>query len=262
MLLYLILSSCISFGAIYPLLCWTHYGVPVMTSFQRFNFCLALFSVSVALPCFVIIEGLSISTGLTFVWLIVLLCLTAAYWNRESIHEWIVSIPSIFGILLLVRLAPNLAPDGAAPRLAFWTIFVLGGMIPASAVYSTIFGHWFLETKGRVPVLHLTNCVRLLAIVLGLRATWDAVALFTVQARVFGEPMPLWRYLAHLDGILLGAGILAGTILPLALVIMVHKTLKIRSTTSATGLLYSMVIAILLGDMSYRYYAIANGLIL
>ncbi|MDA0322045.1 MAG: hypothetical protein O2923_04930 [Verrucomicrobia bacterium] len=262
MVLYLILSSCISFGAIYPLLCWTHYGVPVMTSFQRFNFCVALFSISVALPCIVIIEGLSISAGLTFAWLVVLLGLTAAYWNRESIHEWIVSVPSIFGILLLFRLAPNLVPDGAPSPLAFWTMFVVGGLIPTSAVYATIFGHWFLETKGRVPVLYLTNCVWLLGVVLGLRAAWDIVALFTMEARIFGEPVPLWSYLAHLDGILLGAGILAGTILPLALVVMVHKTLKIRSTTSATGLLYSMVIAILIGDMSYRYYAIAHGLVL
>lgn len=262
MLFHLILSSCISFGTIYPLLCWTHYGVPVMTSFQRFNFCLTLFAVSVALPCFVMMEGLSVSTGLTFAWLIVLLVVCAVYWNRDAIHEWVVSIPSIFGAILFVRLAPDLAPAGLTPGISFWGMALVAGLIPSSALYSTAFGHWFLETKGRVPVNYLTNCVRLLWMALGFRAAWDAVALFTTQARIFGEPVPLWQYLAHVDGVLLGAGMLAGTILPLVLIVMVHKTLKIRSTTSATGLLYSMVIAILMGDILYRYYSIAHGLIL
>lgn len=262
MLLHLTLSSSLVFATIYPLLCWTHYRVPVMVSFQRFNFCLALFGVSVALPCFVVLEGLSVSAGLTLAWLIVLLLVAGYYWNREIIQEWIVSIPSLFGVLLLTRLSPELVPDGTSAGPLFWCMLVIAGLIPSSALYATAFGHWFLETKGRVPVHYLTNSVRLLWAALGIRAAWDLVAFFSVEGRIFGEPVPLWQYLMHVDGVLLGAAIFAGTLLPLILIVMVHKTLQIRSTTSATGLLYSMVIAILMGDILYRFYAIEHGLIL
>ena len=53
MLNSLIATSCISFATLYPLLCWTHYGVSVKCSFFRFNQCLALAAAAAALPCLV-----------------------------------------------------------------------------------------------------------------------------------------------------------------------------------------------------------------
>lgn len=259
MILKLIFSSSVIFGTIYPLMCWTHAGVPVMKSFHRFNAGLALFAASIALPCALVMGGAALMSGLAALWLVCTLVIACAYWNRDAIHEWVVSLPSILGATLFAVAAPAVFGDITPSMLV---ISVIAGIVVAAAVYSTTFGHWFLETKGRVPIQYLTSGVIVLWAALAARAAWDLTAMVVAQARLYGEPVPLWSFMLHLDGVLLGAAVLAGTLIPLVLVVFVHKTLRIRSTISATGLLYAMLIAILLGDLMYRHYLISHGLAL
>ena len=78
------------------------------------------------------------------------------------------------------------------------------------------------------------------------------IATFSVEYQ--GLPLPIWRFIGTLEGFLIGVGIFFGTLLPLALTVMVQRTLAAKSTQSATGLLYVVVIAAIIGDFSYRFY--------
>ena len=53
-----------------------------------------------------------------------------------------------------------------------------------------------------------------------------------------------------------------GTIFPLVALYFVDGTLKVKSTQSATGILYVILIAILIGDLTYKYYLIQYGIVL
>jgi hypothetical protein len=260
MLNSLIATSCISFATLYPLLCWTHYGVSVKRSFFQFNQCLALAAAAAALPCLVALEIPRSTLILSGAWLASLLVATCSYWNRDRIWEVLVSAPSVLGAVLFVRLVPDLMYNH--PTGATWILSVVGGLIAAAGVYCTTFGHWFLETKGNVPVQYLANCVRLLWIGLGLRTLWDVIQIIIGDAAIQGEPSSMWAFLVNIEGIFLLAAIVVGSLLPLVLMYFVHQTLKISATTSATGLLYGILTVILMGDLGYRYYLLVYGMAL
>jgi hypothetical protein len=57
----------------------------------------------------------------------------------------------------------------------------------------------------------------------------------------------------------IGQRILFGLILPLALSWMIWQTVKIRSTQSATGILYVAVVFILFGEFLSRYILVSIG---
>lgn len=260
MLNSLIASSCISFATLYPLLCWTHYGVAVHRNFFRFNQCLALAAAAIALPCLVALEIERSTLILGGAWLAALLTATCAYWNRDRIWEVLVSAPSVLGAVLFVRLVPDIMYNHPTP--ATWILSVVGGLIAATGVYCTVFGHWFLETKGNVPVQYLGNCVRMLWIALGGRTLWDVIQIFIRDAAIQGEPSSMWAFLIDIEGIFLLAAIGVGSLLPLVLMYFVHQTLRISATTSATGLLYGILTVILMGDLAYRYYLLVYGMAL
>jgi hypothetical protein len=57
-----------------------------------------------------------------------------------------------------------------------------------------------------------------------------------------------------MEGIFLLVAFFFGTLFPLVSIYFVWGTLKAKSTQSATGILYVLLSAILIGDIAYKYY--------
>jgi hypothetical protein len=146
------------------------------------------------------------------------------------------------------------------PVLAVATTLVGAGTL-SLALYTMILGHWYLNV-AKLPLAHLAAAVWVYAVVLMLRLVWNAVAMVTAQVDYQGLPLELWRFVVTLDGFLLGVAIFFGTLLPLVMTVLVQRTLAAKSTQAATGLLYVVVIAAIIGDFSYRFYQLRYGVLL
>ena len=255
MLVALVILSCASFACLYPLCLWMHPGVAITGTFVRFTLGLpslmAIIATALLLPW-----GDAFARSLSMIWLVALVLGMALYWNRERVNEVVMSIVCLPGVILFVHLLDLISPGGPAT----WIISLIAGAIAVLVVYDTALGHWFIETRGRVPVGHLMLGVKILWATLIFRLAWDLVQMFRLTAYSHGEPVSLFRYMLGLDGFFLLIGVLMGTLLPCILMWFVCQTLKMSSTTSATGVLYGTMLCVLMGDLVCRYYLVTEGL--
>ena len=258
MLVNLIALSSASFALFYPLFFWLHYGTPITKSFHRFGLCMSMILVAIVLPLTLIMKD-SFASSLALGWMLLLGVCVAIFWNREKVNEWIITIPSVVGAVLFWHLQQKLAVDLSAVE---WGITIIAGMIVALISYDTALGHWYLETKGQVPIEVLSVGVRLLAVLMVLRLVVGGIQMASAEVTLHGEPVSLLTFMMRLDGIMIWIGLGMGTLLPLILMIFVEGTLRIRSTTSATGILYSALVCALMGDLSCRYAMIAQGIVI
>ena len=267
MLTELSIDGFLTFGAVYPLCLWANYRARIATGFYRFNLGLAAFVLSLGVLALILDAGgvvggtLASSSVLragAVLWLVALLGVTWAGWRRERPPLLMVTAPSLLGLLIVAALVVSRTP--AAPAIAVATT-VLGGATLSLALYAMILGHWYLNV-AKLPLGHLATAVWAYSAFLALRLIWNAVALVAAQVDYQGLPLPLWQFVATLDGFLVGVALFFGTLLPLALAYLVQRTLVAKSTQSATGLLYVVVIAAIIGDFSYRFYQLRYGVLL
>jgi len=193
------------------------------------------------------IPGPDLILGL--VWVVFLLAVTGRYWKTGKIKEWVVSLPSGIGLVAYIQIQNQFFASNA------WMVVgaVLGGIVLSGAVFTTVFGHWYL-ISSKFPIVHLRQSTRVFFAVLFLRLVWDVAIIWQWQVPFEGEPIGLFIFFLKLDGIFLWVGLLFGILFPLGVLFMVWGTLKEGSTTSATGLLYVILISVLIGDLVFKFY--------
>ena len=89
---------------------------------------------------------------------------------------------------------------------------------------------------------------------LAVRVLWDVWGLWFQKIIHRGDVISYFEFLMRPDGYLLVIPLFFGTLLPAVLMYFVKETLKVKSTQSATGILYCVVTAVLMGDLTYRYF--------
>ena len=99
-------------------------------------------------------------------------------------------------------------------------------------------------------------------VVLGARILLDAWLLLTDRIPYFGIEIPLYSFMMTLEGFLLIVALLFGTICPLFTLFFVRGTLSLKATQSVTGILYGTLCSVLIGDLSYKYYALTFNCVL
>jgi hypothetical protein len=248
----------IAFGACYPLFFFTQYGQPVRGSFNRFQLGLScLVGAMGAIPLF-FMDAVPLPARLVaVVWLVWLLGVSGLYWRSETVNEWIVAFPSAAGLAALVWAQSELVtPDRVA-----WLSTVLGSLVLAGAFFAMILGHWYLNVRA-LSLRHISRATLALGGLLLLRMIWDVMVLTTDRVMFEGYYISLWRFMRHPEGVFLAVAVGLGTLAPLILIVFVMRTLKVRATESATGLLYVIVLLVLMGEFTCRYYLLAHGLTL
>jgi len=120
-------------------------------------------------------------------------------------------------------------------------------------------GHWYLNVPG-LDIKHLRKMTWFLAGALALRILLGVTSIATsVPLQSAGEISP-WRVAGIREAFFFWQRVGIGLLAPAVLAILVDRTVRIRSTQSATGLLYVMVFFVLIGEMISRFLYVARGI--
>jgi len=120
-----------------------------------------------------------------------------------------------------------------------------------------ILGHYYLVVLD-LPISALRRVTVLLVLGLVLRAVVVAVVLAQGTAGI-EEARRVAIGLWSPDGIFVWMRILFGLAGPLSLVWFIWKTVEIRSTQSATGILYVQLFLVMSGELLAKYLRVAAG---
>jgi hypothetical protein len=167
-------------------------------------------------------------------------------------------------LLLLSALAGSaaLVGDGLLHRAAqtpvWWETLLLPLFFLASALFlgsvcfTMILGHWYLVS----PALSISPLRRATLLILASLAA--KLLLFGIAIYLYGtvaDPARQMTVRAFLGagGFFLWARVLFGLVAPAILSLMIWSTVKIRSTQSATGLLYVATVLVLIGELFSKF---------
>ena len=271
MLTELSLSGFLAFATAYPLCFLANAGSAIDRGFYRFNLGVACFVLSLGLLAMLFAgprSGVrdvpwlpdSAPPVLAGVWLVGLLAVTWSQWERPRPNLLMIALPSLMGAVVTGAAAVTRTPPVAAP-VAAAALTLLGGLTLGMALYCMVLGHWYLNVE-RLPIAILARAVGAYTVLLAVRLTWDAVALAGQSIPYQGYPLPLHAFVATLDGFLIVVAVFFGALFPLLANVLVQRTLRAKSTQAATGILYVVVVAAIIGDFSYRFFLLRYGVVL
>ncbi len=257
MLFKITILSCLIFSALYPLVFWISYRDPLKNNFHRFH---------LGVSCFV--AGLSViflwntaipqdAKTLMVSWVTILLAITAYYWHKPYPQSFIVTAGSIIGVFCLLKILASWISLTFSAAI----MIVLGGAVFCSALFAMNLGHWYLNVHG-LPIGHLRRAVYVFWGCVALRALLQIYLFSTEQIIHNGEIYPLWQFAVSLDGFLILLGIAFGTIFPLITLYFVKGTIDVKSTQSATGILYAILCAVVIGDITAKFFLLKFGIII
>jgi hypothetical protein len=127
-----------------------------------------------------------------------------------------------------------------------------------SVIVAMILGHWYL-VRLRLPERHLVRFSRILGGAVLLRALVLIAGIVIFGAAAPGGVGAFLRQLAVDRGLFFWQRIFFGILGPAAFSYMAYETSRIRSTQSATGILYIAVVFVVIGEFLARYLAAAGA---
>lgn len=184
------------------------------------------------------------------------------------------------GFLLLLG-----GPVAWLAHLSPWTIFnfLSGSLLVGSVFASQYLGHWFL-TVPNLPIREFQKVVKLIFVALLLKgvdvsvtliqatpkasaSAWDemgrpqgidltqthAVEMVSDVSSTLGVRGDSYFGLGFFGLLILAARLLWGLLAPVLLVFMIKKTVDMRSTQSATGILYALSVMLIIGEGAALY---------
>jgi hypothetical protein len=225
-------------------------------------FCRRLYLV-LGLAVVVLLSQIAETPGGDTVWYLALVTAVASYVGSAVwLLQWVrtgrailllLTALTVAGVVLTAAVPASGSPGAAwlsrAAPLA--SAAVLGAIVVAM-----LLGHAYLVAPNMslAPLKQLLVVLAAALVVRGMLAGL-AAALFwsgTGPADGGATPVPF--------GLLFAVRLLAGIIAPLVLVAMTWQTLKIRSTQSATGILYAAVAMVFLGELTAQWLAPSAGM--
>jgi protein NrfD len=203
--------------------------------------------------------------------LLALDCAEAAlvlYWATigrmlAKIRPAIVAIAVTAGLVAVVLQAVGISADRSLPVQALTVAsFLTSAAMLGGACTAMILGHWYLVIPS-LQVSHLQSIVRVhiasmaaRVVVVGV-AVWCALS--TAMFRPEADLGPSFRhYIMSTDGIFFWQRVLFGLAGPAVLSYLTWETAKIRSTQSATGILYVDFFTVVVGEVLAKYIVLAT----
>ena len=252
--------TCLIFAVIYPLCFWISYQDPLKNKFHKFHIGLADFLGAIAVISLFSMNISASSKNLLLIWIILLFIVPAYYWNKDYPSPTLLTIPSVIGLAAFAQIQNQLiGPTPSQAGLIF--IGILAGCILCASAFTMNLGHWYLNVHG-LDINHLLRATYVYWGFVVIRFLWDVYQVLTAKILYQGDWVSLPQFMLHIDGFLLLIAFFFGTLFPLVTLYFVKGTLQVKSTQSATGILYVILSAVLIGDITYKYYLIKYGLIL
>ena len=263
MVLFLFLSH-LALGIIFTLV---FVSREAGVKFFRFNAGLAAILLVIAIAFFLTAVS---RAGIDALTLWVLVACTAAiviYWatvgrTLASIRPLLVSIAVGAGLIAIVAQA-FVAVSGQGLALVAMTIasFLSSAALLGGACTAMILGHWYLVIPS-MQVSHLQSIVKLHMASMAVRvAVVVAAVVLALATSVTAAPGlgPSFRhYITSIAGIFFWQRVLFGLFGPAVLSYLTWETAKIRSTQSATGILYVDFFTVVVGEVLAKYILLAT----
>ena len=101
----------LGYAVIYPLLLWITPLNKIDSGFYRFNMGLCCIIGALGIIGFHFISINFISEIYLLIWLLLMLFVTAINWYSETINNYIISIISVLGCIVLAQILPNILPS-------------------------------------------------------------------------------------------------------------------------------------------------------
>ena len=132
-------------------------------------------------------------------------------------------------------------------------------LLLGAAASAMILGHYYLVVLD-LPIRALRRLTVLLVTATFLRTVVVMVALFAAQGSGLHEAGLVLGGLFSPDGIFVWMRLLFGVVGPLCLVYFIWRTVEIRSTQSATGILYVELFLVLAGELLAKHLRVFSDL--
>jgi len=186
------------------------------------------------------------------------LCAMVLY-NRAQHFGWRRATRPFLAASLLLGAAVIVLSAPAPARALFVASDLTSVVLLGAAAGAMILGHFYLVVLD-LPISALRRLTVLLVVGLVLRSLLLAIVL-SGPAHAGLEGMQLVaRGLWSPDGVFVWMRLLFGIAGPLSLIWFIWKTVEIRSTQSATGILYVQLFLVMSGELLAKYLRVAAGL--
>lgn len=182
--------------------------------------------------------------------------LTVGYRNRLPLASYFLGVLTILGMLVLEITTTHPYPL----HIPLMINLGLSTLLMGFAMNAMCLGHWYL-VQPKLSINELKRVCLVLVILIVLRFLFGTLGLYhTIQGKSEGE---IYRYLlGNSQGIFVLMRWCWGLLGPLGLAYPIWATVKIRSTQSATGILYVAVLFIMTGEILSLYLASQFGIAL
>jgi protein NrfD len=177
-----------------------------------------------------------------------------------KIRPAIVAVAVVAGLIAIVLQAFDVSAGGTLTVRALTVAsFLTSAAMLGGACTAMILGHWYLVIPS-LQVSHLQSIVRFhiasipARIVVVGAAVWVAIATWQPES---GAPS-FHHYIMSVDGIFFWQRVLFGLAGPAVLSYLTWETAKIRSTQSATGILYVDFFTVVVGEVLAKYIVLAT----
>ncbi|MCC7418496.1 MAG: hypothetical protein IT176_15270 [Acidobacteria bacterium] len=163
------------------------------------------------------------------------------------------------GLLALVLQALAIAAGHSwAVQVMTAASFVSSAALLGGACTAMVLGHWYLVIPS-MDVRHLQSMVMWHMVSMAVRLVVVAAAVaLAFAAWQPGAGPSFRRYVLSIDGIFFWQRVLFGLAGPAVLSYLTWETAKIRSTQSATGILYVDLFTVIVGEILAKYILLAT----
>src|SRR5437867_3768692 len=231
--------------------------------FFRFNYGLAAILIAIALA-FRPSDSGAMANTIALAALVLSEAAIIAYWATvgrmlASIRPGLVAVAVGAGLVALVAQAVGVAGDRGLPSEALAIAsFLSSAALLGGACTAMILGHWYLIIPS-MQVSHLQSIVKLHIASMIVRVVVVAAAVFLAIATWEPGLGPSFRrYITTAAGIFFWQRVLFGLGGPALLSYLTWETAKIRSTQSATGILYVDFFTVVVGEVLAKYLLLAT----
>jgi hypothetical protein len=173
--------------------------------------------------------------------------------NKLSAASFFLGTISFFGCLTMD--ISQITLGGEQAPLAINAVLASG--VLGFSMAAMMLGHWYL-TQPTLSIDELKRITLMMIFLLVLRFLFST---YQISHLLVGlNETEIYRYLLKMPGVFVLMRYVWGILGALILSFFVWKTVKIRSTQSATGILYVVVVACLVGEILSLYLAFYFGL--
>ncbi len=176
------------------------------------------------------------------------------------VRPLILGLACVAGFVALVTQAVA-AASGRATTTEALTIasFLSSAALLGGACTAMILGHWYLILPS-MQVSHLQSMVKIHMASMAVRiAVVAAAVVFAIATWQPGLGPSFQRYILSVSGVFFWQRVLFGLAGPALLSYLTWETAKIRSTQSATGILYVDFFTVVVGEVLAKYLLLATN---